>query len=78
MIWVRSEVQGRVIKIEFWYKVGCVSTPISTVQGTFWSREMVKSHITLKTYTGQKVTPEGELKCNVKFRPREGAIPTGG
>jgi len=30
-----------------------------------------KSHITLKTYTEQKITPKGEMKCNVKFKGQE-------
>ena len=27
--------------------------------------------VTLKTYTGQKITPKGEMKCNVKFKGQE-------
>ena len=29
--------------------------------------KLAKSRITRKTYTGQKVTPKGEIKCNVRF-----------
>ena len=30
--------------------------------------KLAKSDITLKTYTGEKITPKGEMKCNVKFK----------
>ena len=33
--------------------------------------KLAKSHITLKTYTEQKITPEEEMKCNVKFKSQE-------
>ena len=33
--------------------------------------KLAKSHITLKTYTEQKITPKGEMKCNVKLKGQE-------
>ena len=33
--------------------------------------KLANSHITLKTYTEQKITPEEEMKCNVKFKGQE-------
>ena len=33
--------------------------------------KLAKSHITIKTYTEQKITPKGEMKCNVKFKGQE-------
>ncbi|CAH3124269.1 unnamed protein product [Porites lobata] len=33
--------------------------------------KLAKSHITLKTSTEQKITPEEEMKCNVKFKGQE-------
>ena len=33
--------------------------------------KLAKSLVTLKTYTGKKITPKGEMKCNVKFKGQE-------
>ena len=33
--------------------------------------KLAKIHTTLKTYTEKKITPEGEMKCNVKFKGQE-------
>ena len=33
--------------------------------------KLAKSHITLKTYTEQKITPKREMKCNVKLKGQE-------
>ena len=35
---------------------------------------LAKSLVTLKTYTGQKITPKREIKCNVKFKGQEKGI----
>ena len=33
--------------------------------------KLAKSLVTLKTYTGQKIKPKGEMKCNVKIKGQE-------
>ncbi|CAH3163175.1 unnamed protein product [Porites lobata] len=33
--------------------------------------KLAKSVVTLKTYTGQKITPKGEMKCNVSLGARK-------
>ena len=33
--------------------------------------KLSKSLVTLKTYTGQKITPKGEMKSNVKVKGQE-------
>ena len=33
--------------------------------------KLAKSHITLKTYTEQKITPKREMECNVKLKGQE-------
>ena len=33
--------------------------------------KLAKSHVTLKTYIGQKITRKGEMKCIVKFKGQE-------
>ena len=71
VIWVNPEVQGRVIKMEL-DKGSAVSVlRYKQYKKHFGHVKLAKSLVTLKTYTGQKITPRGEMKCNVKFRGQE-------
>ena len=68
MMWVSPEVQGRVVKME----LEAVSVlPYKQYKKHFGHVKLAKNPVTLKTYTGQKITPEGEMKCNVKFKGQE-------
>ena len=37
----------------------------------FGHEKLAKSLATLKTCTGEKITPKGEMKCNVRFKGLE-------
>ena len=71
VIWVSPEVQGRVIKMELDTGSAVSVLPYEQYKEHFGHVKLAKSHVTLKTYTGQKVTPKGEMKCNVKFKGQE-------
>ena len=45
--------------------------PYKQYKEHFGHVKLAKSHVTLKTYTGQKITPKGEMKCIVKFKGQE-------
>ena len=45
--------------------------PYKQYKEHFGRLKLAKSLVTLKTYTGQKITPKGEIKCNVKFKGQE-------
>ena len=45
--------------------------PYKQYKEHFGHVKLAKSNVTLKTYTGQKITPKGEMKCIVKFKGQE-------
>ena len=45
--------------------------PYKQYKEHFGHVKLPKGLVTLKTYTGQKITPRGEMKCNVKFKGQE-------
>ena len=71
VIWVSPEVQGRVIKMELDTGSAESVLPYRQYKEHFGHVKLAKSLVTLKTYTGQKITPKGEMKCNVKFKGQE-------
>ena len=71
VIWVSPEVQGRVIKMELDTGSAVSVLPYKQYKEHFGHVKLSKSLVTLKTYTGQKITPKGEMKCNVKFKGQE-------
>ena len=71
VIWVSPEVQGRVIKMELDTGSAVSVLPYKQYKERFGHVKLAKSDITLKTYTGEKITPKGEMKCNVKFKGQE-------
>ena len=71
VIWVTPEVQGRVIKMELDTGSAVSVLRYKQYKERFGHVKLAKSGITLKTYTGKKITPKGEIKCNVKFKGQE-------
>ena len=71
VIWVTPEVQGRVIKMELDTGLAVSVLPYKQYKERFGHVKLARSGITLKTYTGEKITPKGEMKCNVKFKGQE-------
>ena len=71
VIWVSPEVQGRVIKMELDTGSAVSVLPYKQYKERFGYVKLAKSDIKLKTYTGEKITPNGEMKCNVKFKGQE-------
>ena len=57
MIWVRPGVQGRVIKIELDTESAVSGLPYKQYKERFGHVKLAKSSITLKIYTGEKITP---------------------
>ena len=71
VIWVSSEVQGRVIKMELDTSSAASVLPYKQYKEHVGHGKLAKSLATLKTYTGEKITPKGEMKCNVRFKGQE-------
>ena len=71
VIWVGPEVHGRVVKMELDTGSAVSVLPYKQYKEHFGHVKLAKSLVTLKTYTGQKITPKGEMKCNVKFKGQE-------
>ena len=69
--WVSPEVQGRVVKMELDTGSAVSVLPYKQYKEHFGHVKLAKSLVTLKTYTGQKITPKGEMKCNVEFKGQE-------
>ena len=45
--------------------------PYKQYKEHFGHEKLAKSLATLKTYTGEKITPKGEMKCNVRFKSQK-------
>ena len=71
VIWVSPEVQGRVIKMELDTGSAVSVLPYKQYKEHFGHVKLAKGHLTLKSYTGQKITPKGEMKCIAKFKGQE-------
>ena len=71
VIWVSPEVQGKVVKMELDTGSAVSVLPYKQYKEHFGYVKLAKRLVTLKTYTGQKITPKGEMKCNVKFKGQE-------
>ena len=71
VIWVSPEVQGKVVKMELDTGSAVSVLPYKQYKEHFGHVKLAKSLVTLKTYTGQKITPNGEMKCNVEFKGQE-------
>ena len=78
VIWVSPEVQGRVIKMELDTGSAVSVLPYKQYKERFGHMKLAKSDMTLKTYTGEKITPKGEMKCNVNFKGQEKVVETPG
>jgi len=71
VIWVSPKVQGRLIKMELDTGSAVSIFPYKQFNECFGHVKLAESDITLKTYTGEKTTPKGEIKCNVMFKGQE-------
>ena len=71
MIWDSPAVQRRVIKMELDTGSTVSVLPYKQYKERFGHVKLAESGITLETYTGEKITPKGEMKCNVKFKGQE-------
>ena len=71
VIWLSPEVQGRVVKMELDKDSAVSVLPYKQYKEHFGHVKLAKRVVTLKTYAGQKITPKGEMKCNVKIKGQE-------
>ena len=65
VIWVSPKLQGRVVKMELDTGSAVSVLPYKQYKEHFGHVKLAKSHVTLKTYTGQKITPKGKMKISV-------------
>ena len=71
VIWVGHEVQRRVVKMELDTGSAVSVLPYKQYKEHFGRVKLATSLVTLKTFSEQKITPKGEMKCNVKFKGQE-------
>ena len=71
VIWVSPEVQGGAVKTKLDTGSAVSVLLYKQYMEHFGHVKLAKSLVTLKTYIGQKITPKGEIKCNVKFKGQE-------
>ena len=71
VIWVGHEVQRRVVKMELDTGSAVSVLPYKQYKEHFGHVKLATSLVTLKTFSEQKITPKGEMKCNVKFKGQE-------
>jgi len=68
VIWVHPEVQGKFLKMEMDTRSAVSVIPFEQYKEHFSELKLRRSHISLKTYTGEKVVPKGMIECDVKLK----------
>ena len=71
VIWVSPEVRGRVVKMELDTCSAVSVLPYKQYKDHFGHVKLAKNLVTLKTYTGKKITPKGEMKLMLSSRARK-------
>ena len=67
VIWITPEVDGKLLKMELDTGSGTVSVlPFSKYQKLYPNVQLEKSTTLLKTYTGEKIKPNGKMQVTVK------------
>ena len=66
VIWVKPKVNGHKLKMEQDTGSAISTLPLETYKETFPNTPLVDTTAILKTYSGEKVTPEGELLVRVE------------
>ena len=61
MIWVTPNVNGHTLKMELDTGSAISTLPLETYKETFPNTPLVDTTAILKTYSGEKITPEGKL-----------------
>lgn len=68
IIWVTPEVNGKPLRMELDTGSAVSVIPYSQYNTMFKSAKLHQTSITLKTYTGEKIEPEGLLNVEVKYK----------
>ena len=68
IIWVNMEVEGRTLKMELDTGAAYSVIPYTEYEHFFGDLTMQKTHVKLKTYTGEKISPEGILNVDVRYK----------
>ena len=66
VIWVTPKVNGHTLKMELDTGSAISTLPLKTYKETFPNTSLVDTTAILKTYSGEKVTPEGKLLVRVE------------
>ena len=68
VIWVTPVVDGKPLKMELDTGSAVSVIPYKQFKKRFSLKKLQKSEITLKTYTGEKITPRGKINCSVEYK----------
>ena len=66
VIWVKPKVNGHTLKMELDTGSAISTLPLETYKETFPNTPLVDTTAILKTYSGEKITPEGKLPVRVE------------
>ena len=66
IIWVTPKVNGHTLKMELDTGSAISTLPLETYKETFPNTPLVETTAILKTYSGEKITPEGKLLVRVE------------
>ena len=66
VIWVKPKVNGHTLKMELDTGSAISTLPLETYKETFPNTPLVDTTAILKTYSGEKVTPEGKILVRVE------------
>ena len=66
VIWVKPKVNGHTLKMELDTGSAISTLPLETYKETFPNTPLVDTTAILKTYSGEKITPEGKLLVRVE------------
>ena len=66
VIWVKPKVNGHTLKMELDTGSAISTLPLETYKETFPNTPLVDTTAILKTFSGEKITPEGKLLVRVE------------
>jgi len=67
VVWVTPKINGRTLKMELDTSSAVSTLPVQTYKEMFSKTSMVTNEAILKTYSGEKIAPEGKLHVRVEY-----------
>ena len=67
VVWVTPKINGQTLKMELDTSSAVSTLPVQKYKEMFSKTTMVTNEATLKTYSGEKIAPEGKLHVRVEY-----------